>query len=223
MPDVVHDFEKPGSRLADHSRSVGELLRKLATRTEFPKGSVLFREGDRCGSYVFVADGRVRVQMVSGSGRVIVLYRVQAGQSCVLTTASLMMGCNYAAEGIAETDVEVLTLKETEFRELLHRSGLFRDFVFHCYGARIIEILTLIDEVAFGQLERRLAGFLHQRVGADSRVRLTHQKIALELGTVREVVSRQLKDFERRALVSLHRGSVEVHDPDALGELASPS
>ncbi|HTH17071.1 MAG TPA: Crp/Fnr family transcriptional regulator [Magnetospirillum sp.] len=183
-----------------------------------PAGTVLFQDGSECQAYVLVLDGSVRVQKVSENGREIVLYRVEAGQSCVLTTNCLIAREDYAAQGIAETDIRALVLPAATFRALLAKSEAFRDFVFSAYATRIGDLLMLIEEVAFGRIDVRLAGWLRQRAG--SAIRVTHQEVAVELGTAREVISRQLKEFERRGWVALGRGRIEVTDAAGLATLS---
>lgn len=194
-------------------------LAAAARTPTIPAGTVLFQEGSECPSYVLVLEGSIRVQKVSESGREIVLYRVERGQSCVLTTNCLIARRDYSAEGMAETDVKALVLPAATFRGLLARSEVFRDFVLASYAERISGLLMLIEEVAFGRVDMRLAAWLAQRAAAGS-VRMTHQEIAVELGTAREVVSRQLKEFERRGWVALFRGRVDLLQPRALAALS---
>ncbi|OJX80989.1 Crp/Fnr family transcriptional regulator [Magnetospirillum sp. 64-120] len=184
-----------------------------------PAGTPVFHDGSACTSYVLVMEGSVRVQKVSESGREIVLYRVESGQSCVLTTNCLITHGDYTAEGVAETEVKALVVPAFAFRTLLGQSEAFRDFVFSAYATRISDLLMLIEEVAFGRIDLRLAGWLCTHAGTDGAIKATHQDIATELGTAREVVSRQLKDFERRGWVGLFRGRVEVVDPAGLASL----
>ena len=185
-----------------------------------PAGTVLFHERAECSSYVLVLDGAIRVQKVAENGREIVLYRVERGQSCVLTTNCLLARQDYGAEGIAESAVRALILPAAHFRDLLAQSAVFRDFVFASYAERMSELLLLIEEVAFGRIDARLAGWLLQR-GAE--IHATHHEIAAELGTVREVISRQLKEFERRGWLVLNRGRIALLDRPALSGLASNS
>ncbi|MGE5505346.1 MAG: Crp/Fnr family transcriptional regulator [Actinomycetota bacterium] len=212
--DLLDAFPRLGRLDPQAARTLDAAARVLA----IPAGTVLFQDGAECASYVLVAEGSVRVQKVSESGREIVLYRVERGQSCVLTTNCLIAHDSYSAEGIAETDVTALVLPAATFRTLLAQSEEFRDFVFSAYATRIEELLLLIEEVAFGRIDVRLAAWLAGRADA-GEIRATHQEIAVELGTAREVVSRQLKDFERRGWVALHRGRVVVADAGALGRL----
>lgn len=181
-----------------------------------PPSAVLFRDGDQCANYVLVRQGSIRVQMISSNGRPIVLYRVGPSESCLLTTIGLITHRDYAAEGITEKEVQAWLLPAGRFKELMSTSTPFREYVFHALGERFHEMLALIDELAFEHIEDRIAELLVERCGSDGRLRWTHKKIAFELGTAREVVSRQLKDFERRSFVSLHRGFVQILDRAAL-------
>ncbi|HLO77627.1 MAG TPA: Crp/Fnr family transcriptional regulator [Magnetospirillum sp.] len=201
---------------ADSARTLADAARVVT----IPAGTVLFQDGAECSAYVLVMDGSIRVQKVSEGGREIVLYRVEGGQSCVLTTNCLIAREDYAAEGIAETEVRALVLPAATFRALLGKSEAFRDFVFSAYASRIGDLLMLIEEVAFGRIDVRLAGWLRARAADQPEIRATHQDIATELGTAREVVSRQLKEFERRGWVALHRGRIEVKDRDGLASLS---
>jgi CRP/FNR family transcriptional regulator, anaerobic regulatory protein len=205
--------------LAGLDADARRLLDRAAQAVNVPKGTVVFRPGDACRSYLMMLDGSVRVQMTAESGREIVLYRVTKGETCILTTSCLMTRRDYGAEGVTEADCAALALDAGSFHELLGRSDVFRDFVFRSFGTRITGLLALVEEVAFRRVDLRLARFLLDRAPAGGEVELTHQTIAVELGTAREVVSRQLKEFERRGLVALTRGRVVVTDAVGLAGL----
>lgn len=196
-------------------RAVGQ-----AQLMNVPRGTVLFRDGDSCSGYVFVADGAVRVQKMDAQGREIVLYRVEDGQTCMLTTSCLIGGEPYPAEGIAETDVTLAMLPAAAFERAMADSADFRRFVLASIGRRISDLMLLLEDVAFGRMDVRLARLLLKR-NAESGAQLscTHQELATELGTAREVVSRLLKDFERKEWVALSRGRVEVKNSRALADL----
>ncbi len=185
-----------------------------------PAGITLFRDGDACTNYLLVLDGSVRVQKTSSNGREITLYRVGDGQTCILTTSCLLAGERYPAEGVTETEVRAIALPGALFQALLAGSTGFRQFVFAVYARRIADLITLVEEVAFERMDLRLAARLRDGADRDGMVNATHQELATELGTAREVVSRLLKDFEHRGLVALHRGRIELHDRDALAHLA---
>lgn len=184
-----------------------------------PAGTVLFREGSPCQAYLFVQEGQIRVQKVGENGREITLYRVESGQTCIVTTACLMSGTDYDAEGVAETAICAQALPIPAFRQLLASSAAFRDFVFRAYGSRIADLLLLIEEVSFGRIDQRLAGCLLQRARGQNALSITHQELAAELGSAREVISRQLKEFERRGWIRLGRGQLQLLDAGALQQL----
>ncbi|PWC57404.1 Crp/Fnr family transcriptional regulator [Azospirillum sp. TSH7] len=206
--------------LAKLDEDSATLLGNAGRRVNVPRGTVLFRAGDRCHTFLMVLDGAVRVQMASETGREIVLYRVGRGETCIVTTACLLTDKPYSAEAVAETDIDAVALAAGPFHELVARSAAFRDFVFASFGNRLTGMMMLIEEVAFGRVDLRLARFLADRRDTTGRLDTTHQALAVELGTAREVVSRQLKEFERRGFVALSRGRIQVLDPAALLALA---
>ncbi len=195
-------------------------LEEAARVMQMPAGATLFRPGDLCENYLVVLRGAARITLTSESGREILLYRVEPGQSCVLTTAALMSGSDYEAEGQTETDVEALVIPAAAFAGLLAESAVFRRFVFSSFAVRLQDLIALVGEVAFSRLDRRLACFLLRRGGEEGEVRMTHQEIAAEVGSTREAVSRLLKSFERDGLVRLRRGVVEVVNIARLEQLA---
>jgi len=196
----------------------GELRRALMEKGQIinaPAGTRVFQPGTECGQYLLLVDGTVRVQMVAENGREIVLYRVSGGETCVMTTACLLAHENYGAEGMAETDITAVAISNATFRSLLGASERFRDFVFSAYGERLADLMVLVEEVAFRRLDLRLADFLVKNQDGGT-IETTHQALAVELGSVREVVSRVLKEFERRGWVKLARGRIEVMNGSGL-------
>lgn len=208
----LKDLEEPARiRLADAAR-----VKTL------PSGFAAFGRGSPCESYLFIVSGTVRVQMISESGREIVLYRVGGGETCILTTACLLSQDDYPADARTETDVEVAMVPASAFRDLVAASAVFRDFVFRSYGRRIADLMLLLEEVAFRRVDVRLAKHLIARSAADE-LTITHQELAVDLGSAREVISRQLKEFERRGWVVLRRGRIEIANAAALRDLADQS
>lgn len=188
--------------------------------TTLARGATTFRAGDACRNYLMVVAGTVRVQKVSESGKEIVLYRVSPGETCILTTSCLFAGETYPAEGVTESDVEAVALPIAQFEEAVAGSAGFRRFVFANFGERIAELMMLVEHIAFGRMDGRLAERLLALAPSDAPLTVTHQQLAAELGTAREVVSRLLKEFERHGWVALQRGQVSIRDRDALRDLA---
>lgn len=200
------------------------LRERLVARSRIvraPAGQVIFGPGKTPDTLLLLLSGTVRVQQTSESGREIVLYRVEAGQSCVLTTACLLAHEDHAAEGIAETDVEAVALPKAVFDDLMARSGDFRSFVFTAYARRIADLFRVIDDVAFGRIDMRLAQRLSAMAHGGADVKATHQQLATELGTAREVISRQLQEFQRRGWIAQSRGAITIEDAAALAALAA--
>jgi CRP/FNR family transcriptional regulator, anaerobic regulatory protein len=196
-----------------------ETLTKSARIVEAPIGTIGYREGGACGAYVMRLAGQSRVYKMSASGREILLYRVAAGETCVITTTCLLGHSDYPASTIVEEPITDVIIPAAAFNQLMIDSAVFRRFVMTNYGALITDLIMLLDEVAFHSLDARLAKLLLD-AGA-STINRTHQLIADELGTAREVVSRQLKRFELKNWVKLGRGHVEISDRAQLEKLAN--
>ncbi len=201
-------------------RPVREMLVTRSQVLRVPKDTVIFGPGKAPENLLLLLEGTVRVQQLSETGREIVLYRVHAGESCVLTTACLLAYEDYSAEGIAETAVEAVAIPRAVFDELIAQSKTFREFVFSAYSKRITDLFFVIEEIAFQRMDIRLAQKLLD-LGKDGDVAATHAQLAAELGTAREVVSRQLAEFQRRGWVELSRGHVALMQPDRIAELAA--
>lgn len=192
-----------------------------STVATVPKDTVIFGPGKAPENLLLLLDGSVRVQQTSENGREVLLYRVTAGESCVLTTACLLAYEDYTAEGIAETDLSAVLVPRTTFDDLISRSPEFRRFVFTAYSRRITDLFHVIEEVAFRRIDVRLAQkLLALAAVADGTLQATHATLATELGSVREVISRQLQEFQRKGWVELGRGTIRVTAPAALRRLA---
>jgi len=182
-----------------------------------PAGAVMFDERQPCQAFPLLIEGSIRVSKVGSSGREIQLYRVAPGEACVLTSSCLLGNAAYNARGVAEAEVVMLALPATLFRRFLDTEAAFRDYVFAIVFDRLSELMQLVEAVAFQRLDRRLASLL---LGKGKVVHATHQHLAEELGSVREIVSRLLKGFADQGLVSLGREQIEVLDPRGLREIA---
>jgi CRP/FNR family transcriptional regulator len=182
-----------------------------------PKGTVLFHPGQPCRGFPLLLEGSVRVSQTSSAGREIVLYHVEPGQGCLLSGGCLLGHSDYGASGVAETDVTLVSIPPALFQQLMVEHEPFRRFVFGMYGERLAQVMQLVEEVAFRRLDARLARLLIDRGPV---LTTTQQQLAEELGSVREIVSRLLRQFERRGWVELGRSRITVRDPGALAGLA---
>ncbi len=196
------------------------LLTERAVNISLPAGTTVFAPGKAADNFLLVLDGTIRVHQVSASGREIVLYRVSGGETCIMTTACLLADEAYAAEGMTETSVEAVAIPRTAFEDAIARSPGFRRLVFSDYSHRISDLMHIVEEIAFERMDKRLAQRLVTLATAEGRVVATHQELAAELGTAREVVGRQLKELERRGWVAVSRGQIALTDRVALSSLA---
>lgn len=200
--------------LEDSART---LLEKHSRIVEAPIGTIGYSEGMPCNAYVMRLEGKSRVYKLSTSGREILLYRVAAGETCVLTTTCLLGRSDYPASTIVEEPIRDVIVPSHIFHQLMIDSAVFRRFVMENYGALISDLIVLLDEIAFHSIDIRLAKLLLD--GNSAKLNRTHQQIADELGSAREVVSRQLKRFENKGWVTLGRGYVEVVNKEALKKI----
>ncbi|HYN76238.1 MAG TPA: Crp/Fnr family transcriptional regulator [Lamprocystis sp. (in: g-proteobacteria)] len=193
------------------------LVESAQTLELLPNQPVFFA-GSPCANYVLVLAGSIRVQVIGEGGREALLYRVLPGQACVLTTCCILSGEDYPAEAFTESPVSVLSVSKPVFDRALDAAPTFRGFVFANLGSRIAQVIARMEELAFRPIDRRLADFLLLRTAREptAPIAATHQEIAVELGTAREVVSRQLKRLETAGLVRLGRSTLEVLDRQGL-------
>lgn len=195
--------------------ALGPLLAKLQLR-QAPAGTVMFDAHQPCSGFPLLLEGRVRVAKTAPNGREIVLYRVEPGEGCILSGGCLLGHSDYSARGVAERDVTLLSIPASLFQELIVSFPPFREFVFAMYGARLAEVMELVEEVAFRKLDARLAQLLIHRGPVIAE---TQQRLADELGSVREVVSRVLRSFEDRGWIQIERERITVLQVQALSEL----
>lgn len=196
-------------------------LLKQSQVVRVPEGTVIFGPGKAPENLLLLLEGTVRVQQVSEQGREIVLYRVNTGESCILTTACLLAYEEYSAESIAETEVKAVAIPKTVFDDIVAHSSAFRNFVFSAYSHRITDLFHVIEEVAFQRMDIRMAEKIMELKGANDQIHATHQQMAAELGTAREVVSRILSEFQRREWIKLSRGVIKIVDVRSISDLAN--
>lgn len=181
-----------------------------------PAGAVLFSENDPCRGFPLLLEGEVRVSRSSADGRSLELYRLVPGELCLASSAGLFRAQPLAAQAVATRATRVLPVPAATFRGWLEQPE-FRDFVLGLFAERMADLTGLIDEVAFQRLDRRLAAAL---LGRGPELSVTHQELANVLGTVREIVTRLLRRFEREGWIELARERIRIRDGAALRRLA---
>lgn len=182
-----------------------------------PAGQFVLHQGSECQHYFLLVSGSVRVFTRSASGREVVLYHITGGNICILTTTCLLANSRFPAEAEAETDLVVRMMSRRNFDQLMHTSSAFREEVFASFAGRIGHLIGTIEKLALENLETRLVKFLLAHDAEE--ISLTHQAVAAEVGSAREVVSRHLKRLEQRGLVALGRNRIRLLDRQALEQL----
>ncbi|MGR9088913.1 MAG: Crp/Fnr family transcriptional regulator [Gammaproteobacteria bacterium] len=194
------------------------LLMDSSMLVKLPAGRQVFYPGSDCSNYLLVLEGVIRVQLMSDSGREILLYQVRSGDSCVLTTSCLLSGDRYPAEAITEGDVTAFAIGSHAFYRCIEQSSFFREFVFKNFSARLSKLIGRMESVVFETIDQRICKAL--LVSGEEIIARTHHQLAYELGTAREVVSRHLKKFESYGWVRLTRGTIGITNREALINLA---
>jgi CRP/FNR family transcriptional regulator len=212
------DIEKNFSFLKSTDREVKEQLLKYVSVKQFPEGQFICWEGDVCAQLAIVLSGVVRVYKVGESGREITLYRIEANDSCILTASCILSQIRFPALAVVEKEVRAALIPAAIVRNWIERYDVWREYVFRLMSKRLADVIATVEEIAFRRVDVRIAEFLAGLAGKQEDIAITHQQIAYELGTAREVVSRILKDFEREQIISLTRGSITVQNKQALLE-----
>lgn len=184
-------------------------VERLSSRVEVRAGNRLFGTGDPAAVFPFVVSGRVRVARMGREGAEVLLYRLGPGEACALTVATLLGDDRYPAAGVAEGRVVLFALPRAAFLRLVLECEAFRAFVFRGLSRRLAHLMTVVDDVAFRGIRQRLASHLLER---ESPLRTTHQLLAHDLGTRREIVSRTLQVFRQAGCIRAERGSIELLD-----------
>ena len=179
-------------------------------------GDFLFREGDASKEFAAVGVGSIRVFRIGATGREITLYHVRSQQSSLVSMLAALLGRPVIATGQAEVATEAVVLPATELREWVVTSDPMRRYIFETVTRALVDVTTLLEDVAFRTMESRLAALLLQHFATADVISMRHEDIAAELGTAREVVSRLLENYERRGAINLSRGRVEMRDEAVL-------
>lgn len=191
-------------------------LRQHAQFARIPAGHDVFVDGDRVDGIALLLSGVVRVYKIGETGREITLYRFGLGQSCILSANAILSQKSFPAIATVEEDAEAVMIPADVFRRWVNKYDLWREFVFDLLSERLSTVMAVVDEVVFKRMDRRVAALLLNQAKVQNPMRVTHQEIAAELGSSREVISRILEDFSREELIEAGRGTIEVLDFEGL-------
>jgi CRP/FNR family transcriptional regulator len=189
---------------------VAQEFRRVAYYTRIAAGKDIFLEGDAVEAIALLLSGNVRVYKISEQGREITLYRFGLGESCILTANAIMNQQRFPAVALVESEAEAIMVPADTFRDWMRRYDEWRNFLFDLLSQRLASVMAIVDEVVFHRMDARIAALLLRQADRGSIIQMTHQEIAAELGTSREVVSRILEGFDSAGLISSSRGQVEI-------------
>lgn len=184
---------------------------------EIPARTLLYSQNDYCDKFMWLTEGAIRVYKNSPEGREITLYRIEPGDLCILSLQSILCDKGFPAHAITESDIKGFILPNNDFHHLVDNSSEFNRYLLKNISQRIGTIMDLVSEVTFQRLDLRLACYLGQIFERShcETVHITHAKIANELGSTREVISRLLKEFEQQKCIKLSRGKIQLMSNEA--------
>lgn len=191
-------------------------FQQYAYFARIPAGKDVFAVGDAVNAIALLVSGKIRVYKIGETGREITLYRFGAGESCILSANAILNNDGFAAIASVEQDAEAVMIPADQFKQWVDHHAAWREFVFKLLSQRLISVMELVDEVAFGRLDHRIIHLLLARTATAQPLTITHQAIASELGSSREVISRILGTFAARGWIELKRGTIEICDRDGL-------
>jgi len=183
-----------------------------------PADTMVCQSGDVCENLVIVLEGQVKVFRPAANGRSLTLYYVNAHESCILTASCILNQTPFPAFAVTTTEVKALAIPPEKVLDWLEREPMWQKYMFGLLSQRMINLIELVDSIAFETLEVRLAEWLLAQVD-NQAIQTTHQEIANDLASSREVISRLLKKFEHDGLIALGRGTIQISNIDALEKL----
>lgn len=196
-------------------------FQQTAYFARIPAGRDVFAQGDAVSAIALLLSGAVRVYKLAENGREITLYRFGSGESCILTANAILSKQSFSAIATVEYDAEAIMIPADAFREWVRRYDAWRDFVFDLLAQRLTSVMEIVDEVTFRRMDIRVAALLLERSRAQNPLSITHQEIAAELGSSREVISRILEALAGQGWIRMGRGTIEILDAAALQALAT--
>ncbi len=198
-----------------------DLFRRTAVDAHIPKGTITHRADQDCRGIMLVLSGQLRAYIVSEEGREVTLYRVQAGEVCVLSSSCLMDAIVFDVLIEAMEDTQVLTLPVNALAPLTQQKPEVELFLYKTASERFSDIMWTIQQILFMGMDRRTAIFLWDEYTRQGEViPMTHDEVARYIGSAREVVTKVLKYFAQEGIVALRRGKITILDKNKLRQLA---
>lgn len=177
---------------------------------EVPKGNQLLSERGKCSGVPMVLEGSIRVFKISQEGKEITLYRVMPGQICLLAAVCIMGDLDYNVFAEALSDCIILVMPSDYFLELFSKNRPWQRFIFREMAKSLINTMDTVEEVAFSGIEKRIIKYLLDNSNDNDIIITTHEKIAFDIGTAREVISRKLQELHKANLINVGRGKITI-------------
>ena len=215
MKDFLQNTLPFWKNLSDNDREI--LLNGVNTQS-YNIGSVFYHGSEECSGVRIVKSGRLRVFISSQNGKEMTIYRLFDRDFCMMSIACMLKNINFGVNLETETDCEIIKIPHEIYRNLLDSNNAVKNFTLDIVASKFTDVMWLFEQLVFSNIEKRLATvLLEQSTYFDAHIlKITHEKIAADLGTAREVVTRQLKQFQSEGLVALSRGKIEILNEKAL-------
>ncbi len=221
MAELTEIFRRSFPFWEELSAEQKELMELGTTRTLCEKKTRLHFGGGECAGVQIIEKGRARIFLTSPNGGDITLFRLMDGDVSILSAACMLNGMDVELDMEMETDCVVYTIPKKVYKRLYDENGAVKDYTVEMVSEKFSDMMWLFNQFVFSNVASRLAGVLleHRAMAESDEFPVTHEALARDAGTAREVVSRLLKQFQTEGLVRLGRGKVEVLDAGKLGQI----
>ncbi len=215
------EFEEKFPFISSAGKAFTTEFYTVSRYSELAAGVPICEEGQQCAQLAMLLEGAGRVYKLSPGGREVTLYRVEAGEACVLTASCILNNDSFPAIAVTETPVRAIIIPAASVKKWICLDSQWQQFIFGLLSHRLGSIISVVEEVAFKRLDIRLAERILKLTSAEqTKLEITHAELAADLGSSREVISRLLKDFTDRGMIVTSRGKMELTDPQALLSLS---
>lgn len=175
---------------------------------ELDKNFTLFYQGDICKDILLLKEGRVKLSIHGDINEVVSLYEIKEGEQCIINTSSTLSNTKAIATAQTVTSIKGWLVPKAVSKELIIRSQYYQEYIFSLFSLKFNALTTLIEDIKFKRLDTRILEFLKNK--DEKFILITHEELASKLDTSRVVISRILKDFEKKEIIKLHRKKIEI-------------
>jgi CRP/FNR family transcriptional regulator len=205
-------------KLNDTEKSI---IENNTAKVTYHKGAKLHSANNECLGVLLVKSGELRVYILSEDGRDVTLYRITAGDVCVLSASCILNSITFEVQIDAEVDTEAYLINIGAFGKLSNNNVYVENFAYKNTMERFSDVMWSMEQILFMRFDKRLAIFLLDEMAKTGSpdLNLTQEQIARYVGSAREVVSRMLKTFQSQGILSQSRGQIHIQNKDKLKQL----